>query len=246
MEVSDRPRPRPDLPRFAVVDRRPAGQHRRCLSRLGLRDLRDGSDRCPGADLVGRSRAGRPDPPRRSGHSRRRRARRVQRRPGARGDDVRRRRHRRFGSGPDPARRRGRGHSRRSQPRSARPSPTWPPAFGREPTWCRDWVVPGVSLPPSPASDGGSSDRGHAVRAGRAVDLDGRQGSSWGAFCSVAGGLKVIDPQSSVQAVQAYELLPEELARIVGWGLPFVEIAVGAAADPRAVHPGGRDQPPGS
>ena len=48
-----------------------------------------------------------------------------------------------------------------------------------------------------------------------------------GGVLLVAGGLKVIDPQSSVQAVKAYQLLPEALARIVGWGLPFAEIAVG-------------------
>jgi uncharacterized membrane protein YphA (DoxX/SURF4 family) len=43
----------------------------------------------------------------------------------------------------------------------------------------------------------------------------------------VAGGLKVIDPQSAVAAVHAYRLLPTSLATLVGWGLPFVEIALG-------------------
>jgi uncharacterized membrane protein YphA (DoxX/SURF4 family) len=43
----------------------------------------------------------------------------------------------------------------------------------------------------------------------------------------VAGGLKVIDPQSSVAAVRAYRLLPSSLLTIVGWGLPFAEIALG-------------------
>jgi uncharacterized membrane protein YphA (DoxX/SURF4 family) len=43
----------------------------------------------------------------------------------------------------------------------------------------------------------------------------------------VAGGLKVIDPQSSVAAVRAYRLLPSSLVTIVGWGLPFAEIALG-------------------
>lgn len=42
-----------------------------------------------------------------------------------------------------------------------------------------------------------------------------------------AGGLKVIDPQTSVQAVHAYQLLPAGLERVVGWGLPFLEIALG-------------------
>jgi uncharacterized membrane protein YphA (DoxX/SURF4 family) len=43
----------------------------------------------------------------------------------------------------------------------------------------------------------------------------------------VAGGLKVIDPQSSVAAVRAYRLLPTSVATIVGWGQPFVEVALG-------------------
>jgi uncharacterized membrane protein YphA (DoxX/SURF4 family) len=47
-----------------------------------------------------------------------------------------------------------------------------------------------------------------------------------GVFLS-AGGLKAVDPQSSVAAVRAYELLPPSLETVVGWGLPFVEIALG-------------------
>jgi uncharacterized membrane protein YphA (DoxX/SURF4 family) len=43
----------------------------------------------------------------------------------------------------------------------------------------------------------------------------------------VAGAFKVIDPQSSVAAVRAYKLLPASLVTIVGWGLPFAEIALG-------------------
>jgi uncharacterized membrane protein YphA (DoxX/SURF4 family) len=43
----------------------------------------------------------------------------------------------------------------------------------------------------------------------------------------VAGVLKAIDPQSSVAAVRAYQLLPSSFATLVGWGLPFVEIAIG-------------------
>lgn len=42
-----------------------------------------------------------------------------------------------------------------------------------------------------------------------------------------AGGLKVVKPQTSVSAVQAYQLLPAGLATLVGWGLPFVEITLG-------------------
>jgi uncharacterized membrane protein YphA (DoxX/SURF4 family) len=43
----------------------------------------------------------------------------------------------------------------------------------------------------------------------------------------VAGWLKVIDPQSSVAAVRAYRLLPDSVATMVGWGLPFAEVALG-------------------
>ena len=48
-----------------------------------------------------------------------------------------------------------------------------------------------------------------------------------GAVFLIAGALKVIDSQSSVAAVRAYRLLPSSLATIVGWGLPFAEIALG-------------------
>jgi uncharacterized membrane protein YphA (DoxX/SURF4 family) len=43
----------------------------------------------------------------------------------------------------------------------------------------------------------------------------------------VAGALKVNDPEASVQAVRAYELLPSALETPIGWGLPFLEIAIG-------------------
>ena len=48
-----------------------------------------------------------------------------------------------------------------------------------------------------------------------------------GAVFLIAGALKVVDAQSSVAAVRAYRLLPASLATIVGWGLPFAEIALG-------------------
>ena len=43
----------------------------------------------------------------------------------------------------------------------------------------------------------------------------------------IAGALKVGAPQSSVQAVRAYRLLPDAAVTVVGWGLPFLEIALG-------------------
>ena len=48
-----------------------------------------------------------------------------------------------------------------------------------------------------------------------------------GGVLLVAGALKVVDPQASVAAVRAYELLPTGLETVVGWGLPFVEVALG-------------------
>ncbi|GAA1514033.1 MauE/DoxX family redox-associated membrane protein [Kribbella lupini] len=48
-----------------------------------------------------------------------------------------------------------------------------------------------------------------------------------GAVMLVAGALKVADPATAAQAVRAYELLPDALVTPVGWGLPFLEMAIG-------------------
>jgi len=48
-----------------------------------------------------------------------------------------------------------------------------------------------------------------------------------GGVMLVAGALKVTDPETAAQAVRAYELLPSSLVAPVGWGLPFLEIAIG-------------------
>lgn len=45
----------------------------------------------------------------------------------------------------------------------------------------------------------------------------------------VAGALKLTDPGSSVQAVQAYELLPTSAVETVGYLLPALEVVVGLA-----------------
>jgi uncharacterized membrane protein YphA (DoxX/SURF4 family) len=37
---------------------------------------------------------------------------------------------------------------------------------------------------------------------------------------------KIADPDASVRAVRAYRLLPEGLAELVGWGLPFLELGL--------------------
>jgi uncharacterized membrane protein YphA (DoxX/SURF4 family) len=41
-----------------------------------------------------------------------------------------------------------------------------------------------------------------------------------------SGWLKLVDPDGSVRAVRAYRLLPETLARGVGFGLPVLELAL--------------------
>ncbi len=48
-----------------------------------------------------------------------------------------------------------------------------------------------------------------------------------GGVLLVAGAIKVADPVTSEQAVRAYELLPRALEAPVGWGLPFLEVALG-------------------
>ncbi len=42
-----------------------------------------------------------------------------------------------------------------------------------------------------------------------------------------AGGIKVLEPDAAVRAVQAYRLLPPSVDDIVGYGLPLLEVAVG-------------------
>jgi len=48
-----------------------------------------------------------------------------------------------------------------------------------------------------------------------------------GGVMLVAGALKVADPETATQAVRAYDLLPSSLVSAVGWGLPFLEVAIG-------------------
>jgi uncharacterized membrane protein YphA (DoxX/SURF4 family) len=43
----------------------------------------------------------------------------------------------------------------------------------------------------------------------------------------VAGAVKVTDPAQAVAAVRAYELLPDGLAQLLGWALPYLEILLG-------------------
>ena len=48
-----------------------------------------------------------------------------------------------------------------------------------------------------------------------------------GVVLLLAGGLKVGNPLGAARAVQAYDVLPFELARWIGYALPWVEIVVG-------------------
>lgn len=43
----------------------------------------------------------------------------------------------------------------------------------------------------------------------------------------VAGGLKVGNPLGSARAVQAYDVMPFELARYLGYALPWLEVVIG-------------------
>jgi uncharacterized membrane protein YphA (DoxX/SURF4 family) len=49
-------------------------------------------------------------------------------------------------------------------------------------------------------------------------------GSVW----VVAGGLKLPDPTAGVRSVRAYQLLPADVAPVVGHTLPVLEVVVGA------------------
>lgn len=46
------------------------------------------------------------------------------------------------------------------------------------------------------------------------------------AVFAVAGVTKAADPAAAAQVVQAYQILPPDVARLVGFGLPFVELAL--------------------
>ncbi|MSY56086.1 MAG: DoxX family membrane protein, partial [Actinobacteria bacterium] len=48
-----------------------------------------------------------------------------------------------------------------------------------------------------------------------------------GGVLLVAGGLKAFVPAEAASAVAAYKILPTQLAHIVGYALPWLEIAVG-------------------
>lgn len=46
------------------------------------------------------------------------------------------------------------------------------------------------------------------------------------AIWGYAGLSKITDPEATVRAVRAYQLLPESVVSVVGYGLPFVEIGL--------------------
>ena len=48
-----------------------------------------------------------------------------------------------------------------------------------------------------------------------------------GGILLAAGGLKVFKPTDSANAVAAYKLMPTELAHLIGYALPWLEVAIG-------------------
>lgn len=48
-----------------------------------------------------------------------------------------------------------------------------------------------------------------------------------GGVLLVAGGLKIGHPLTSARAVQAYQIFPFDVAAVIGYALPIVEVAVG-------------------
>lgn len=69
----------------------------------------------------------------------------------------------------------------------------------------------------------GSGFRGSSWQ--RAISLAARLGL--GGVLIFAGALKIADPQQAALAVQAYQILPTQLAEMVGYGLPLVEVGLG-------------------
>lgn len=67
------------------------------------------------------------------------------------------------------------------------------------------------------------------LRPPRSLDLVGLVARLLlGGVMLVAGLLKVTKPDVSARAVQAYQILPFDLATYVGYGLPILEILLGA------------------
>jgi uncharacterized membrane protein YphA (DoxX/SURF4 family) len=65
-------------------------------------------------------------------------------------------------------------------------------------------------------------------RRPRTLDLIGLLARlALGGVMLVAGVLKVTKPEVSARAVQAYQLLPFDLATYVGYGLPILEVVLG-------------------
>lgn len=48
-----------------------------------------------------------------------------------------------------------------------------------------------------------------------------------GGVLLVAGGLKAFKPSESAGAVAAYKILPTDIAHLIGYALPWLEVALG-------------------
>ena len=69
---------------------------------------------------------------------------------------------------------------------------------------------------------------GSLLRRPRTLDIVGLLARvALGGVMLVAGVLKVTKPEVSARAVQAYQLLPFDLATYVGYGLPILEVVLG-------------------
>ena len=84
--------------------------------------------------------------------------------------------------------------------------------------------------PPSPgrastsvASAGSSGFAGSSTQ--RTISLLVRVGL--GGVLVVAAALKIADPKQAALAVQAYQILPTQVAEMVGYGLPLIELGLG-------------------
>ena len=78
-----------------------------------------------------------------------------------------------------------------------------------------------------------------SMATGESLEDSGFAGSAWqlrlslvarvglGTVLIVAGALKIADPRQAALAVQAYQILPAQVAEMVGYGLPLVEFGLG-------------------
>lgn len=87
--------------------------------------------------------------------------------------------------------------------------------------------TPDTEAQPGSDLSGAAGDAAYERRARRGDWLGALFRLIVGGVLLVAGALKVGHPTESARAVQAYQLLPFDMAKLVGYGLPLAEIIVG-------------------